>query len=127
MQSPLRFTPSRVEGLPSVPEAAVFPDRIELTTPDRVVVHRFADIARRPRPRWLWRLLDHVGVRPPGRDVADRDWFHAGPDMFFEFYTRPRVKVYMPLDGQKESYGSTWFLRIQNVIRQGGFETVDLG
>ena len=124
--APLRFTPSRVEGLAGVSEVAVFPDRIELTTPGRLVVHRFADIVRRPGP-WWWRLLDHVGVRPRRRDVADRDWFHDGPDMFFEFYTRPRIKVYMPLDEQKESYGPTWFVRIQNVIRQGGFNTSDLG
>ena len=47
--------------------------------------------------------------------------------MFFEFYTEPRLKVFMPIDETKESYGDTYFVRIQNVIRSGGFETVDLG
>jgi hypothetical protein len=128
MTRELRFIPSRVEGLTGVAEMVVFPDRIEMSraTGD-VVTHRFADIARWPWPRILCRLLFRWKVGPKRLAVADRDWFHAPPDMYFEFYTRPRLKVFMPVDETKESYGGTCFVRIQNVIRSGGFETIDLG
>src|SRR5436189_5123338 len=94
--APLQFTPSRVEGLADVSEVAVFPDRIELTAAGRVVTHHFMDIARWPGPRWICKTLYRAGVRPRWLPVADRDWFHEPPDMFFEFYTRPRLKVFMP-------------------------------
>jgi hypothetical protein len=122
----LRFRPKRVEGLSWVHEV-VFPDRIVLSRADETVTHRFADIARWPWPRVMWRLLHRLGIRPKWLPVADRDWFQAPADMCFEFYTQPRLKVFMPEDEAKDSYGHTYFVRIQNVIRSGGFETVDLG
>ena len=42
----LRLVPSNVEGLPSVSQAAVFPDRLELLSEGKWVVIRFLDIAR---------------------------------------------------------------------------------
>jgi hypothetical protein len=91
--SQLRFIPSRVEGVAGVTHVTVFPDRIELTSAAGVIAHRFANIARWPSPRWVWRLLYRIGVRPSRLLVADRDWFHEPADMFFEFYTQPRIKV----------------------------------
>ena len=123
----LQFVPSRVEGLPDVASVNVFPDRIELVTAQSVVTHRLADIARWPRPRLLWKLLYRFGIKPRWLPVADRDWFHEPADMFIAFYTTPRLKVYMPRDQSKEHYGSSFFVRIQNVLRRGGFHTCDLG
>ena len=127
MTTELHFIPTRVDGLSAVSAATVYPDRIELTTEAGRVTHRFADIARWRSPRWFWRVMHRAGIRPRWLPVADRDWFHDGPDMFFEFYTEPRLKVFMPADETKESYGGTCFVRIQNVIRAGGFHTNDLG
>jgi hypothetical protein len=58
--------------------------------------------------------------------VADRDWFHAAPDMYFEFYTTPLLKVYMPLDEVKNLTSSV-FARVKAVVRRGGFATFDVG
>jgi len=123
----LRFVPSRIEGVPDVSEAAVFPDRLELKSGDRRLVYPFASMARWPRPVWLWRLLAHIGVRPRSLPVADRDWFHAPPDRFFAFYTSPRLVVFMPTDELADGYAETYFARIQQIIREGGFDTFDLG
>lgn len=123
----LQFVPSRVEGLPEVTSVTVFPDRIELASAAGVVTHRFADIARWPEPAFLWRLLYRLGVKPRWLPVADRDWFHEPADMFFAFYTKPRLKVCMPRDESKDDYGSSYFVRMQNVLREGGFQTFDLG
>ena len=124
----LRFIPSRMEGLSSVNEVAVFADRIELSCEvGEVVTHRFADIARWPRPRALWRLLHRLGIGPKCPPVADRDWFHAPTEMFFEFYTEPRMRVFMPIEETKEPYGASHFARLQGVLAAGGFQTVDLG
>ena len=127
MDGSLRFTPSRVEGLADVEAVTVFSDRIELSSSTGVVAHRFAEIARWPYPRWVWKLLQQLRLRPRRLPVADRDWFHASADMYFEFYTTPRVKLFMPVDERTDDYASAYFVRIQVVIAQGGFNTVDLG
>src|SRR5262245_38729099 len=122
----IQFIPSRVEGLEGVTAATVFTDRIELASGSGIVTHRFADIARWPKPRFFWKALDRLGLRPRLL-VADRDWFHQPADMFFEFYTSPPLKVFMPREERKDNYQSSFFVRIQNVLRQGGFQTFDLG
>ena len=124
--SHLHFVPSRVEGLPDVTGVTVYPDRIELESAGRLVIHRFVDIARWPKPPFLWRALFRLGVRPGWLPVADRDWFHGPADMFFLFYTDPPMKVCMPLDERKQPYGSSYFVRIRMVLREGGFDSCDL-
>ena len=125
--SQIQFAPSRVEGLADVTSVTVFPDRIELASAQGVVIHHFADIARWPSPSLLWKILYRFDVKPGWLPVADRDWFHKPADMFFSFYTNPRLKVCMPRDESKEDYGSSYFVRMQNVLREDGFHTFDLG
>jgi hypothetical protein len=110
-----------------VTSVTVFADRIELVSAAGTVTHRFTAIARWPKPALLWKLLYRLDVKPRWLPVADRDWFHEPADMFFAFYTTPRLKVCMPRDESKEDYGSSYFVRIQNVLREGGFQTYDLG
>jgi hypothetical protein len=124
----LQFIPSAVEGLPSVTEAAVFPDRLELLSEDKWIVIRFRDIARWYSGGWLYHSLARLGFRVRGwPSVADRDWFHPPARRFFRFYTTPPVTVYLPDEPQELGYGDTMFRRVQNVLRQGGFSTFDLG
>ena len=123
----LQFVPSRVEGVADVSTVTVSSDRIEIASANGVVTHRFADIARWPSPALLWKLLYRLGVKPRWLPVADRDSFHEPADRFFAFYTKPPLKVCMPRDESKEDYGSSYFDRIQNVLRHGGFHTSDLG
>ena len=122
----LRFVPSRVEGLPDVDEVAFFPDRLEVRSAGRWQVFRFVDLAKWPRPGWLWRGLDRLGLRRRLIVVGDRDWFHLPPDRFFVFYTQPRITVYMPAD-EAADRAQSHFLRVQQVIGVGGFATFDLG
>lgn len=128
MTEPLRFVPSRVEGLPDVTEIAVSPDRLELKSAGEWVVRPFASMVKWPRPAWLWQALFRLGWRRRwGLAVADRDWFHRPPDRFFSFYTTPPLVVYMPNDEITEGYAETTFVRIQMVMRSGGFASNDLG
>src|SRR5580765_6729956 len=92
----LRFVPSRVAGLSDVREVAIYPDRLELDSAAEIRVFNFADIARWPRPAWLWRMLSRLGWRPKWLPVADRDWFHPPADRFFVFYTTPQIVLFMP-------------------------------
>jgi hypothetical protein len=112
--------------MPDVSEVALFPDRLEVNSAGQWVVLRFADMARWPRPAWLWRLLHRAGRRPRWLPVADRNWFRSPPDRYFAFYTKPRLVVYMPADEPREYEGSH-FVRVKNVLAAGGFDTCDLG
>jgi hypothetical protein len=123
----LQFVPSRVEGLADVSSVTVFSDRVELVSAKSVVTHRFADIARWPSPAPLWKFLYRLGIKPRWLPVADADWFHEPADMFFAFYTNPPLKVFMPRDESKENYIASYFVRVQQLIRRGGFHTCDLG
>ncbi len=95
----LRFVPSAVEGLPTVTEAAVYPDRLELPSAGKWVVIRFRDIARWYTGSWLYRPLARLGFRVRGwPSVADRDWFHPPAGRYFRFYAKPEITVYMPYE-----------------------------
>ncbi len=124
----LRFVPSAVDGLPSVTEAVVFGDRLELLSEDQWVVIRFLDIARWYRLGWVYRLLARYGWGVRGwPSIADRDWFHPPSGRFFRFFTKPPITIYMPDEPRGTTYGKTMFRRVQNVIGLGGFGTFDLG
>lgn len=126
-EASLRFSPSKVEGLPSVTDVAVFPDRIELLAAGiRRVIH-FVDIAQWYRFGWLYRPVARLGWICGFPSVADRDWFHPPSGRFFRFYTQPPVTVYMPDESSELGYGQTLFVRVQSVIQSGGFNTFDLG
>jgi hypothetical protein len=123
----LRFVPSNVEGMPSVTEVVVFPDRLELLSAGQWVVIRFLDIARWYRRGWLYRPLARLGWIRGYPSIADRDWFHPPAGRFFQFYTEPPLTVYMPDEVVGTPYGQTMFRRFQNIIGLGGFSTFDLG
>lgn len=120
------FVPSRVEGIDGVTEVTVFRDRLELQTVRERLTFRFGDIGRRQEPGVVSALKRCFLVRPYPRMIADRNWFLAPPDRYFKFYTNPPITVYMPADDTWEYVGSC-FLKIQQVVRSGGFETFDLG
>ena len=123
----LRFAPSRVEGLAGVSEVFIWSDRLELIADrDRITI-RFSEIAKWPRPAWLWKALCRVGIRPRWLPIAERDWFHPPPDRFFRFYTNPPIVVYMPTDEVRGPYDETYFVRFQEMMRAGGYHTNDLG
>lgn len=124
----LSFIPSRAEGLPDVSEVVVHPDYLELKSADRWVRICFTEIARWPRPTWLWRSLFRLGWRARWLPVADRDWFASPPSQrFFAFYTSPKLVVCMPADEPTEGYAETYFVRMQQVMLRGGFSSYDLG
>lgn len=124
----LRFVPSSVEGLPSVTEVAVYPDRLELLSDGKWVVVRFLEIARWQRYGVVYRLMARLGYGVRGRaSVADRDWFHPPNRRFFRFYTQPPITVFLPDEPPETGYGETMFRRVQDVLARGGFFTFDLG
>jgi hypothetical protein len=123
----LCFTPSHVEGLPSVTEVAVFPDRLELLSAGCWRVIPFRTIARWYRRAWLYRPLAWLGWICGRPAVADRDWFHPPAERFFRFYTEPPITVYLADEPRETAYGHTLFRRVQDVITAGRFGTMDLG
>jgi hypothetical protein len=114
--------------LPSVTEAAVFRDRLELLSEGQWVVICFLDIARWYRLGWVYRLLARYGWGVRGwPSIADRDWFHPPTGRFFRFFTKPPITIYMPDEPRETAYEKTMFRLVQNVIGLGGFGTFDLG
>ena len=124
--SMLRFVPARADGLPDVSEAAVYPDRLELVSAGKRVSFPFRELARWPRPRWLWRLLSRIGCWPRWLPIGERDWFHPPGERFIRFYTNPPITICMPEDPHSV-YHLTLFRRVQDVIALGGYGTIDLG
>ena len=119
-QSSVQWMPSKVEGALGISGATVFPDRIELRSESGTIVHRFAEIAQWPFPRFVWRALAGFGMRPRWLPVGDRDWFHSPENRFFRFYTHPPVTVYCEPEPEDMAYSDTLFFRIQDVMRSGG-------
>lgn len=127
-EATIQFVPSGVEGLPSVTQVAVFPDRLELLSKGNWVVIHFLDIARWSRLGWFYHLLARFGWGVRGcPKVGERDWFHPPAGRFFRFYSRPPVTVFLPNESPDLGYEQTLFLRVQMVMVAGGFRTWDLG
>jgi hypothetical protein len=127
MDACLRFVPSRVDGLPTVVDATLYPDRLELRSANDCLVLWFDEIAQWPRPARLWRMLSKIRIRAKWLPVGERDWFHPPRDRYFRFFTNPPITVYMPEEPASTGYESTVFVRAQEVMRRGGFATFDLG
>lgn len=123
----IRFVPSRVTGADGITDVVVWPDRLELIGQKGSTMVWFSQIARWPRPAWLWGLLSCFGIRPKWLPIADRDWFHAPRDRFFAFYASPPIVIYMPAEDRETPYAETVFRKIQDVAQIGGFSTFDLG
>ena len=112
--------------LPNVTEVSIYPDRFEVNSGGELVVFQFKDIVLWPRCAWIWKLAAKLGWRPFGMCVANRDWFHPNEEKNFEFYTEPRITIYMPKDSPEE-YCLSHFRRIQDVMQAGGYHSNDLG
>lgn len=121
----LQFVPRRVRGIQGVTAVAVYPDRLELETADGVITHWFKDISRWPTPPIVWKFLYRFGVKPRWLPVAARCWSIEPADRYFSFYTKPRIKIYMPMDEIKD-YEASYFYRIVRVICEREFHTDDM-
>ncbi len=122
---PVRFAPSRVEGLDDVTEVVVSSTHLDLLRGGSW--HRVAlrDVARASHGGFR-RLLHRLSpLRWPLR-VGERDWFHPPTERFFRWYTSPPLTTYMPADEGKEPAASL-FPRLRAVLSEGGFYTFDLG
>jgi hypothetical protein len=123
----IRFIPSRVEGLPDVAEVVIGPDRLDLYSAGRWISFRFVNIATWPHPRAFWRWLARQGWWPHWLPVGERDWFHPPSERFFRFYTKPPLTIYLNDEPREASWEKTRFGQIVETIREGGFNTWDLG
>lgn len=124
----LRFVPSAVEGLPEVSEVALFPDRLELMSTGQRKVFRFVEFAHWHRFGSIYRAIASCGLGVYGQPcVANRDWFHPPSRRFFQFYTAPRLKIFLADEAQELPYGESLFCKIRETIALGGFDTFDLG
>src|SRR5207248_138873 len=61
------------------------------------------------------------GFIPIGRLSFSKEKY---PDSYFEFFTKPMIRIYMPADGPAH-YPDSHFSRIQQLIRAGGFKFLD--
>src|SRR6266581_7980222 len=122
----VRFTPSRVEGVSGVTEAAIYADRLELKGDRGWVCVPFSDFARRDGPTWLNRVRRFFN-KPEKRGHVAGILFSRQHyvDSHIRFLTDPPITLYMPADGPTQFPGSH-FWRLQAVIRGGGYQVEDL-
>ena len=120
------FAPSRVDGLENVKKVIVYRYKIKLETPEKTFVYRFGRIATWPDPAWLNQIRALLGTPPKWLPVADRDSFHAPPDRFFRFYTKPPIKIFMPINDKNNLEESTYW-KVREILWQGGYNSSDLG
>lgn len=123
----LCFRPSQVEGVPHITEATLYPDRLELVIDHQPMTISFHKIARWWRHGWYYRLLGGLGFGIRGfPSVANRDWYSPTKIRYFEFYTNPTIRVFMPEQDLAVSYLDSVFFCAQRVIAAGGFSTFDM-
>jgi hypothetical protein len=128
MNDGLRFVPAEVEGLPSVTEVVVYPDRLTLLSEGKWLVVRLLKIARWDRRGWLYRPLAWLGFGVWGwPSVADRLWRPRPGMSLLWFYTTPRLVIHVPYYPTDVGYTDTVFVRIKMILGEGGFSTFDLG
>jgi hypothetical protein len=109
-----------------VTEVAVHSDRLEFLSNGGWLSIQLFDIAEWPRPRWLWRSLGLLGLRPRSLMVGEREFCRPASERYFRFFTRPPLTIYMPDEPEGTSYGNMLFRRIQDELSLGGFHTFDL-
>lgn len=122
----VEFLPTKCEGIAGVSKVEVYPDRLVLLSKGREVEFCFSSAAQWPKPVFLSKLLSKIGLWPSFLPVADRDWFNEPGSRYFEFYTSPRIRVYIP-DTEEMDYGETLFFKVREVIESGRYSSVDLG
>lgn len=121
----LTVIPSKVEGIDRVHKIIVHPDQLEIYRSESTLRINFAQIAR-PQGSVFYRFMQRaIGKTLPSL-VADRNFFARPNERWFAFYTEPELRIFMPDDESKE-YPASYFFRIQQVIRSGGYETYDCG
>jgi beta-glucosidase/6-phospho-beta-glucosidase/beta-galactosidase len=120
----MRVVPTRTEGLPEVTEVIFYHDRITVCSAGQWVAIPFTTLARWPRPAWLRKALARFGYPPPWRLIADRDWVDTATESLFVFYSTPVFKLWLPYE---PDYWTSSFFQLQQFLRQGGYDTFDMG
>ena len=121
----LTVIPSKVEGIDHIHKIIVHPDQLEIYRSEGTLRINFAQIAR-PQGSVFYRFMQRaIGKTLPSL-VADRNFFARPNERWFAFYTEPELRIFMPNDESIE-YPSSYFFRIQQAIRSGGYDTYDCG
>ena len=111
----VRFRPSRVDGWPEVDEVRVDPEWLEIRSAGRVMRFPLRSMA-------AGREIA-TGLAP----VGELHWSaERYADAHVDFYTTPRLAIYMPADGPTR-YPDSHFWLVQDVLRQGRFKLYDGG
>ncbi len=120
----MRVVPTRTEGLPAVTEVVFYHDRMAVCSAGQWLAIPFAPLAHWPRPARVRKMLAWFGYRPPWRIVADRNWVDTETESLFVFYSKPPFKLWLPYEAD---YTTSPYFQLQQFLRQGGFDTFDIG
>jgi hypothetical protein len=122
----IEFVPTKCEGIADVSKVEVYSDRMVIIAQGGEIELFYSSLAKWPKPVFLSKLLTKIWIWPSFLPVADRDWFNAPGKRYFEFYTSPRIKLYVP-DTEEMGYGDSIFFKVREVIENGKYSTFDLG
>lgn len=114
----IEFVPTKYEGIAGVSKVEVYSDRLVIFTQDGEVELSYSSVARWPKPVFLSKLLTNIWIWPSFLPVADRNWFNTPGKRYFEFYTSPRIKLYVP-DTEEMGYSDSIFCKVREVIENG--------
>src|SRR6476661_354700 len=109
----IEFVPSCVDGIAQVGRVRIHSDRLGLFSQGRWISFPFLPMA--PGRELSSKLA------PVGRLSFSIEKY---TDSYFEFFTQPAIRIYMPAD-RPTRYPDSDFSRIQQLIRGGGFKFLD--
>lgn len=115
--------PARVDGIDAVSRITIRPTEIEIHSEEASRVFRFSDIGRH-QISLISRIVRRLTLQyQPPKMVGERtmDIRLENPVGFIRFYTDPEIDVYLPTDDKRMETK----LRINEIIRSGGYSTWD--
>jgi len=121
----VEIVPLRSAGIDSVRSVRFDDQALTVDADAQTFVFHYADIAEWPFPAALRRLMWRIGWRKGAAAVGER-WWHTDPQFArIEFFTTPRLTIWMPADGHLP-YGNSPWVQIQRRLGASDFFTWDM-
>ena len=117
--------PLRAEGFTNVETVCFDGNGLTVLSTDDSVSFRYIEIAKIPFPALFLRLLWKLGWRRASFSVGKRYWHVDHRQARMEFFTTPRLTIWMPAEGH-EHYATSPWVQIQQRLSASGFFTWDL-
>jgi hypothetical protein len=122
--SDVEIVPLRSEGIEAVTLVRFDAEGLTVRA-DQTLIFRYVDIAAWPFPAPLRGLMWRLGWRRSTASVGKRHWHTDHQYARIEFFTTPRLTIWMPPEGHRRYATSPW-VQFQRRLAASGFCTWDM-